>query len=243
MNIPQYLEAIVHERSECDALLFYRQPELCYSTSRFAVYKRKSYFGIVSQPQYVSVVPVDRLRYILPCVADEITAVSDAGLFIIKIGGLFTLFDADAADWLLPCCFTAYTVADAQYGTMELWKDSRKGLFDLKSKRLIIPIAYDEVTLWSGGEYLWVKLQGNFHFVKSSTGQFIFLFNACMAFDTPQGMFVQRTDGMLCCFTDEGYTDEVQYRSYIIEHHGRGKFYNCRTHTFYIADIYGRVLK
>lgn len=243
MHIPQDIRAIVGERSEYDALLFYRQPELCYITSRFAVYKRKSYFGIVSQLQSAPLAPADRLRFILPCVADEITAVTDTGLFVVRIGGLLALFDADAADWPVSHCFTAYTVADTQNNTMELLKDSRKGLFDFKSKRLVIPIAYDEVTLWAGGEYLWVKQQGNFHFVKRLTGQFISLFNACMAFDTLRGMFALRHDGTLCCFTDEGYVDEAQYRRYIIERHGRGEFYNYRTHALYITDIYGRVLR
>lgn len=244
MHIPQDIKSILGDRSEHDALLFYCQPDLCYITSHFAVYKRKSYFGIVSQLHSVGIVPSsDKVRYILPCVADEITAVSDTGLFVVRIGELFALFDADAADWLLPQCFTGYKVSDTQFGTMELLKDSRKGLFDLKSKRLIIPIAYDEVTLWAGGEYLWVKQQKNFHFVKRSTGQFISLFNVCMAFDTLRGMFAQRADGVLCCFNDEGYVDEAQYRNYIIKNYGRGEFYNYRTHTLYIADIYGRVLR
>lgn len=239
MHTPQNIEIIVNERGKQDALLFHRQSELCYTISRFAVYKRKSYFGIVSLP----VASTDILTYTLPCVADEIIAVSDTGLFIVRIGELFALFDAEASDWSLPYCFTAYSLSDTQYGTMELMINNRKGLFDLQSKLIIIPIAYDEVTMWPGGEYLWVKQDGSFHFINRLTGQLISPFDICMPFDTPHGMFAQNNDGILCCFTDEGYIDKAKYRRYIIEHHGRGTFYNFRTHTLYITDIYGHVLR
>lgn len=230
------ITSILNERLERDKLLFFRTPQAVYTGLYFSVYARKSLYGIATNGEADG----DKVVFVLSCVYDAIEELI-GNIFLVRVDDYYGIFDAQAAIWLLEPCFSSFTTY-SDYHTMEVVADGRKGLFCFDCKRMVIPMKYDEVTSSAQGDYLWVKMNGTYHFVKCESGEFISLYNIQMAYDTPHCMFAQRNDGSVCCFTHEGYADECQYRKFIIAHQGRGRLQNYKKHLLHIADIYGYVI-
>ena len=116
-----------------------------------------------------------------------------------------------------------------------------RGLYSIQDHDIIIQPKFDDVTCFSGGDYLWVRLGRWFHFVKKSDGMLINI-QAIKAYDTSHGIFAQAKDGRVFCANEDGIDNSFQLRDFVIKNHGRGRLYNYKMHDMDIIDIYGFVL-
>ena len=212
---------------------FYIRTKVLVDFGNYKVVKRKQFMGIVNAKKNI-------LEEILPTIFDEIVMI-DQGLAMIRLLNKWGIYDVEKLSWIVePCC--EQVIKNDFYKTMELIVSNKHGLFDIKEKTLLIPIQYEDVTINSTNEYLWVKKDSKYHYIKRSTGRFLSMIEAVMAYDTNLGLFIKKIDGTVRCVDESGLDDPVLFRSLMIENNGRLKLQNIKLHECDIIDIYGFIL-
>lgn len=194
--------------------------------------RRKKYYGLSAQNDE---------EEILPTIYDSISPVNNSRTLEIKIGNLTGFYCLEHSDWIVkPCC--EEVVFHDFYQTIEISSQGKHGLIDLKSNRLIIPLEWDDTTITTDPEYLWVKRGNIFSFIEKTTGRVIFAGEGCMAYDTLCSMYVQRNNGQVVRYDSDGVPDDLAMRKDIISNHGRLKLNNYKNHSYNIIDLYGFIL-
>lgn len=212
---------------------FYIHADVLVDFNNYKIIKRKQFIGIINVNRNV-------VQEILPTIFDDVTMIY-RDLAKVRLLNKWGVYDVEKTSWIVDLCCEQMEVNEF-YNTIELIAAGKHGLLDIKEKNLLIPIQYEDVTIDAGCEYLWVKKKSHYHFVKKSTGKFLSMIDAVMAYDTSIGLFVKSADGIVHCVNELGLDDPILFRSLVIRNHGRLKLQNTKLHECDIIDIYGFVL-
>lgn len=224
---------IIEHRVKWLESFFYIRTKVLVDCGGYKIVKRKQFMGIANAKNNL-------LEEILPTIFDEIIMIEN-GLAMIRLLNKWGIYDVEKLLWLVePCC--EQVIKNEFYETMELITFNKHGLFDIKKKTLLIPIQYEDVTINSTNEYLWVKKDLRYHYIKRSTGKFLSMIDAVMAYDTSVGLFIKRIDGTVRCVNELGLHDPILFRELMIKNNGRLKLQNIKLHECDIIDIYGFIL-
>lgn len=226
------IKEIINKRLCRDKKLFFHSVDIVETSLKTSICKRKEFLGIIQNS--------DSLEQLLPCIYDDIVAIEN-DLFLIRVNEKWGIFDAKNNCWCIELSIDKFMMYDI-FGTVEVVKDGQRGLFSRQLRRLVIPIKFEQVTNTDRCEYLWVYLNGLYHFIKKSSGEFISLSNTIMAYDMETGIFALCNDGYIYAFSEEGYVDNVLFRRFVLENKGRGRFLNFKYHRIEITDLYGYIL-
>ena len=198
---------------------------------------------IVKKREWMGIIQADIANtLLLPPVFDHITILSNSNNIyaLLCIDEYWGIYNINNGQWrVLPIC--NLLLVNEDYNTIELVTSNGHGLYDIQEDRVVINPIFDDVTCYSSGDYLWVRLGKWYHFVGKEKGALITI-EAKKAYDTPHGIFALGKDDKVFCANEEGLDDAIQLRDFVIKSHGRGRLYNYKLHNMDIIDIYGFVL-
>lgn len=182
--------------------------------------------------------------YLLPPVFDSIQeVVPQSGLIIATIDQDRMLYDLSSHVVLteLKSDVEAFCVPDM--GSLELHAEGNSGLWSINEKKVLIPIAFDEVCHDSRSRFLWVRKGKEFDYIRVSDGKKMGLQNVINVYDSPSTMFIEQGEsGMIKMLDSEGFEDELGLRRLVTSHQGRYKLLNKQHSLSVIIDVYGFIL-
>lgn len=224
---------VIIERTNWLDSHFYIETEICENFDNCLLLRRKKYYGL---SMFILEAQID----ILPTIYDSIVYYAKSILkvtIVNKIG----FYDLHNKQWICePICDEA--IFNDFYQTVELIVDGKHGLLDISSRRVVIPILYEDVTTNSMNNYLWVKTKVSFGFINKQNGRLIGVSNAILAYDHPNYMFVKLENGRVVCVNETGNKDEIIMRKQSLINNGRIEVKNIKYHISEIVDLYGYVL-
>lgn len=223
----------IEEREKWLDSHFFIQSEIVKCLNNLNIEKRKDFLGLSSKNNEV----------ILPTIYDDIKLV-DSTLACVCIDKKYGFYDVHLAQWLIePLCDSYYI--NEYYGTIEIIKSGKHGLINLDDNCLLISPCYDNVSINSKCNYIWVEKNGLYHYIKRSSGEKLNMPGALDAYDTnmiEDVMFIKKSNGIVNCVNEKGYLATTTFRRIMKKNHGRLKLYNSKKHSFVVIDIYGRIL-
>ena len=226
------IEQIIEDRIKVDRGMFFRRPVIVQELNSFCICMRNKLFGFCLR---------DAINTLTTnCIFDEIIPFED-NIFITRINQLYGIYDINQNAWNCSPSFTSFRINE-NYFSIELKNNNQVGLYDCRHNKLVIPIKYDAVTCSCNGDYLWVKQNNEYHFVKNSTRELISLYETKMAYDTEHGMFAVDKYGYVNLFTEDGLQSKNEFRKILIKNQGRLKLQNLKFHLIHYVDIYGNIL-
>ncbi len=221
----------IEKRKEWLDKYFYIQENIEYTFADFGVIKRKNYFGVITLSSHEDV---------LLTLYDKITPINNE-LLQVEVGLKKGFYSLRNRVWIvLPICDNI--IHYEHYRTIELIVENKHGLLDIEKHDITIPIEYEDVTISTNGDYLWVKKHSTYHFIRKSDKSFVSIPEAIQAYDTSHYMFVKKSNGVVVCVGDDGLRNEMTMREYIKESNGRLKLLNIKLHVLDIVDLYGYIL-
>lgn len=233
MKTQQEIDAILAERRQRDAKIFYIDPERVTDAAAaddgIAIFRRKKLFGLFRAGTEV-----------LPCIYDAIEPLGDA-FYLISVQGQQALYDLTAGRFI-----TGYDVAavSRSAGSLRLTgADGKCGLLDTYSRAMIVPPVYDEVgDLNYSSPYVWVRRGDSFHYVRVADGCLLSMPMLVMAFDGGDGLYGMRSDGTVALFSEQGTSLLMEYRRRCIAAGGRIRLQNFVRRLEVVADVYGNII-
>ena len=228
------VKALIHQRKLLQEKRFYidltLEKENVWENISFV--RKREWLGIIqtNTPE----------TFLVPPVFDNISSIDNSNIAMLSIDGLWGIYNIITKQWgILPICKSL--LFHEEYNTIELVTSQGHGLYSIQDNDIVISPKYDDVTCYSNGDYLWVRLGKWYHFVKKNNGMLITV-EALKAYDTPHGIYALAKDNKVFCANEEGLDNSFQLRDFVIKNHGRGRLYNYKMHNMDIIDIYGFVL-
>ena len=176
--------------------------------------------NIVRKREWIGIIQTEKPEtFLLPPICDDITPIDNSNNAKICINGLWGIFNICTKRWgILPICKSLIVYED--YNTIELVTSKGHGLYSMQDDDIVINPKFDDVTCYSDGDYLWVRLGKWYHFIKKDNGLLITI-EARKAYDTPHGIFALGKDNKVFCANEDGLDDSIQLRDFVIKNLGR----------------------
>ena len=226
-------EEIVIERQKWAHSHFYVELKEMKCASGYRILKRKMYQGLFRQTNR-------DYQEVLPTIYDNLSFITNS-LVEAKLDRYIGYFSLQKNDWVVFPEYEQSVRHDACH-SIELVFNGKHGLMDMNTHELVIPVAFDDVTICPFYSYLWVKRMERFYVIRKSDGHLISLLNAIRVYDDPDGIFVKQENGSVVCFNEEGEVDELKMRNIMLQYRGRKKVQNIKYHNVEIIDNNGYVL-
>lgn len=229
-QIYSMVQALINERQKLQEERFYFDLSVECDLGQFWIVRKRDWLGVV----------YDDGSFLLPPVFDHISFFPNTNYAKLSVDDYWGVYNVITKQWgVFPVCRSL--ILNEDYNTIELVTSEGHGLYCMKENRIVINPVFDEVTCYSGGDYLWVRLGEWYHFVNKDKGKLITI-EARKAYDTPHGIFALGKDNKVFCANEEGLDDPISLRRFVIKNHGRGSLYNYKYHNVDIIDIYGYIL-
>lgn len=228
----------IYERRCCKAenrLSFGIKPEIVSTNASKSstIVKLKQYYGLANTGMSVVLLPA----------FDEMCFTANDELALGRIEDQWMLFDAHSGERLLEKTLPCLPTYDEAHLTLELvTEEQNRGLYDVRSRHLVIDTAYDDVDCSTQYAHLWVRRGNRWGFVEKATGRELCLVSDMqMAYQADGGFFLRYHDSIICV-DERGIKDALALRHYVVAHGGRGNVYNAKYHTTVWFDVYGNIL-
>ncbi|MBP5547861.1 MAG: hypothetical protein J6X58_03080 [Bacteroidales bacterium] len=215
-------------------LKFKEKPEIVESVSFANIACMNDRYGVITNDRIV-VMPV----------FDEIKLSDDGVIAYCRLGDLWTLYSTIDGEEILPQSIPSLPIYDSAHQTLEIVADEHHhGLYDINSHKLVLEAEYDDVDCCTAYRYLWIKENNEWGFIEKNSKTKRTIPNTAMAYEAEHGLFIRmKEQNIIICINEDGISDPMALRKYVLANGGRGTAYNAKYHETVHFDIYGNILK